>query len=802
MRYYILSILLLGGTSSLWAGSFVLKHKKKNECVWTNGERSVRLQLCSPDMVRFTKSRSLSFEENEPWMVVNYQWERVSYSLTENESDYRIKTDSLEVCLSKSDASVRIHYNRGHSVWQELSSMHYDGNSVYNNCRLLPDEHFFGFGERMDFFDQRGKKIYLNVERGNGPKPAVGNKDVLRANYCPVPFFMSSAGYGIFFHTAYPTTWDMGESTPDTYSFSAENGELDYYFLYGDFYHLIDCYTSLTGKSPLMPKKAYGLHLGTYSGGTWKHEDQTSDRYPVQLAEKMRSLGIPFDLMWLDSTWRKFKSGGNGASTFEWRETFDDPRKMFQKLEDMHVMGGLHVRSIVDNGDSLHLLDEAREAGVLYPGAKKEGLINFFDCKASDWWLENAVSKLADIGCRFLKTDVGSALTVSSDVQGEEAVKAKSDHNLFPLAYAAAPYDYYMKKSGLRGFNHTREGYAGIQRYPFIWAGDWGSEWQWFAPMIVGGLNIGLSGVGYWSHCMGGFEQYSPRDTELYMRWVQFGMFSPVSILVGMDHPHYHEPWTYGDEALRNFIKYDSLRYALLPYIYSTGYEMYQTGRPMMRPLLLDSPKDYNVYSVTDQYLFGDHIMVCPVTVKGALSRFIYFPEGIWFRFGSNEGFMGKQYKSFLTPVDELPLFVKGGAIIPMQKVVQYIGEQSIGELILQVYPGGNSSFDWYDDDGETMDYQRGVYSLVRFSSEWGASEWKFTITPQCKAYRNKVNSYLIQMYRNTVPVEVSYNGVRLVRADVITEKSGGEGWEYDPATQLMTIRVNRQDKESQIRVR
>lgn len=222
----------------------------------------------------------------------------------------------------------------------------------------------------------------------------------------------------------------------------------------------------------------------------------------------------------------------------------------------------------------------------------------------------------------------------------------------------------------------------------------------------------------------------------------------------------------------------------------------------MMRPLLLDSPKDYNVYSVTDQYLFGDHIMVCPVTVKGALSRFIYFPEGIWFRFGSNEGFMGKQYKSFLTPVDELPLFVKGGAIIPMQKVVQYIGEQSIGELILQVYPGGNSSFDWYDDDGETMDYQRGVYSLVRFSSEWGASEWKFTITPQCKAYRNKVNSYLIQMYRNTVPVEVSYNGVRLVRADVITEKSGGEGWEYDPATQLMTIRVNRQDKESQIRVR
>lgn len=136
---------------------------------------------------------------------------------------------------------------------------------------MQPDEHFFGFGERMDFMDQRGRKVYLNVELGSGPRPAVGGKDILRANYCPVPFMMSTRGYGIFFHTAYPTEWNMGWDCSDSYSFKAFGGDLDYYFIYGpDFYTMVDHYTDLTGKAPMLPRFAMGLHLGTYSGGTWK----------------------------------------------------------------------------------------------------------------------------------------------------------------------------------------------------------------------------------------------------------------------------------------------------------------------------------------------------------------------------------------------------------------------------------------------------------------------------------------------------------------------------------------------------
>lgn len=125
---------------------------------------------------------------------------------------------------------------------------------------------------------------------------------------------------------------------------------------------------------------------------------------------------------------------------------------------------------------------------------------------------------------------------------------------------------------------------------------------------------------------MGGFEQYSPYDTELYTRWVQFGMFSPIAMVFGMDHPHYHEPWTYGPEALANFIKYDSLRYTLIPYIYSNAYQLYKTARPMMTPLVMDYPQDENTYQLARQYMFGPWMMVCPVTTKGALSQHVYFP--------------------------------------------------------------------------------------------------------------------------------------------------------------------------------
>src|SRR5699024_10153808 len=163
---------------------------------------------------------------------------------------------------------------------------------------------FFGFGERMDFIDQRGKDVHLNVGRGIQRPHIIGAYNILEANYSPVPFFMSTKGYGIFLHNSFATRWDMGHSDAQTIAFEAENGELDYYFIYGpDFPSILDRYTALTGKSPLLPRFAHGLHVGTYSGGTWGHEENTSTHYVVNLAKKYRENEIPLDVLHLDSTW-------------------------------------------------------------------------------------------------------------------------------------------------------------------------------------------------------------------------------------------------------------------------------------------------------------------------------------------------------------------------------------------------------------------------------------------------------------------------------------------------------------------
>lgn len=767
----------------------IAEGKQTNEFVFQTADKNIKITFCTPSLFRVQISKSLEFPKDETWMVRKYKFEPITVSKEEKDKLYILSTDSLHLIIDKQSLGLKIYNAKKALLYSERDLPRFNNDTVQTTVELQPEEHFFGFGERMDFLDQRGHKVSLNVELGHGRKPAVGGKDILRANYCPVPFMMSTKGYGLFFHNSYRTIWDMGWTSPSFYSFKAVDGDLDYYFIYGpDFYTMLDLYTDLTGKSPLLPKFAMGLHVGTYSGGTWKHEEMTSDKYPVDLCKRFRQEKIPFDLLWLDSTWRLFNGKyGNGGCSFEWRETFKDPEAMFKGCYEQHVqMVGLHIRSILDNGPKYHLLDRAKEEGyVLYPGAKTEGLVNFFNPKAVDWWWKNGVMKVASIGAKFVKTDVGGTM----DIPGL--------HNLFPLAYAEASFLKFQKYNQMRGLDHTREGYAGIQRYPYIWAGDWGSEWQWFEPVIRAGLNIGMSGVGFWTHCMGGFEQYSPYDTELYMRWVQFGMFSPIALLFGMDHPRYHEPWTYGKEALNNFIKYDSLRYTLIPYIYTCAYQTHKTGRPIMAPLVMDYPQDENTYQLSRQYMFGPSMMVCPVTTKGALSQSVYFPGGVWFDYETGERYEGRQYKSFLTPLDVLPIYIKGGAIIPQQPAMQWVDEKEVNTITLDVYPCGDSSFTMYEDEGKNQDYEKGIFSLTSIQSVLNNSTWMLSINKPHGAYVPSSHNYLVKAYLPYTPSTVVENGEELSLLSSINEVKLQTGWFFDKDSKRLWVNTKSHNNQT-----
>lgn len=748
-------------------GNYLSGFSKKGNSYFFSTERAdVLIDLCNSSMFRVRVAWDRKFAGNEPLMVSRYQWPSVETSSEEDASSFSLETSLIRIKINKAPFGISVFSRQGRLLSSDSGTgMEKDGNAVMATKALAPDEHFFGFGERMDFIDQRNKKLTLNVGRGKGYPHAIGAYNILEANYSPVPFFMSTAGYAIFLHNSSQTEWDMGMTHPSQYQFKAVDGELDYYFIYGpSFLNILDQYTSLTGKSPLLPKFALGLHAGTYSGGTWGYEKETSDAYVVQLARKYRELGIPVDLLWLDSTWRIFgKEGGKGATSFEWRSTFKDPKGMFDSLYDLHYkMVGLHLRPRLDNGEKFNLLDQAREKGFVYPEAGNKGdFVNFFDSLAVDWWWQNGVMKVASIGARFLKTDEGSAfggLANESNKTGPTDRVARSLHNVFPLAYAKAPYEKFQSFNKMRGLNQTREGYAGIQRYPFIFAGDWPSEWQYFLPVIRAGLNIGLSGVGYWSHCMGGFEH--PADPELYIRWVQFGMFSPIALVFGMDHPGYKEPWNYGPQALENFKKYDVLRYRLIPYIYSAAWKMYQTGTPLMRALVLDHQNDQNVYNIDDQYMFGDNLMVCPVVTKGAQTRTVYLPEGTWYDYWTGKKYDGKKYVHVITPLDTIPVFARAGTIIPMQPAMKYMDETPVEQLTLDIFPGLSSSFDLYEDDGLSLDYRSGKSSVTRISASLTGGNLKVQIDKPEGSFRPYPHSYLFKIHLDpgVRPVSVRIN--------------------------------------------
>ncbi|TKC10461.1 DUF4968 domain-containing protein [Pedobacter polaris] len=768
----------------------------------TNGE--VRLEFCSPEIFRVSASWNGKFEAQENLMVSNYKWPLVNPKVEDKKDHFLLTTAKLTVKLFKSPFRIVVFDAKGKLLSTDASGMQKEGNAVVVNKKMDADEHFFGFGERMDFMDRRSKKVKLNVGRGKGLPHAIGAYNILEANYCPVPFFMSTKGYGIFLHNSFATEWDMGAAKNDQYSFKAVDGELDYYFIYGPtFPNILNNYTSITGKSPMLPQFALGLHAGTYSGGTWGHEKETSDHYVVELAKKYRELGIPVDLFWLDSTWRLFgENGGKGATTFEWRETFKNPKSMFDSLYALNYkMVGLHIRPRFDNAKKLNLLDQAREKGYTYPENGKPGeFVNFFDSTAVKWWWENGVKRVANLGAKFLKTDEGSAfgaLANESEKVGPTGKEAEKLHNVFPIAYAKAPFQEFEKFNGFRGLNQTREGYSGIQRYPYIFAGDWPSEWQYFAPVIKAGLNVGLSGVGTWAHCMGGFEHQV--DPELYIRWVQFGMFSPIALVFGMDHPGYKEPWKYGDDALRNFKKYDLLRYRLFPYMYTSMHQQYQTGVPIMRALVLDNQEDENVYEIADQYMFGDNLMIAPVTTKGAITRSVYLPKGIWFNYWTNQKYEGKTYHHVVAPLDTIPIFVKGGSIIPMQPEMRYTGEKPVDVITLAIFPYGKSSYDLYEDDNLSLNYQKGNFSNTKITSNLVGSNLSINIDKPIGQFKPTTHSYLTEIHWNGTnqPKTVIENDQIVNAVSTTSALENKAGWFFDPKSKILWIKTSGKNNSS-----
>jgi alpha-D-xyloside xylohydrolase len=292
--------------------------------------------------------------------------------------------------------------------------------------------------------------------------------------------------------------------------------------------------------------------------------------------------------------------------------------------------------------------------------------------------------------------------------------------NIYPLFHTEGVSEGQQKASDKkRVFILSRSAYAGTQRLGVTaWSGDVLSNWVTFARQIPAGLNYSISGMPYWTTDIGGFisggNLKDPKFRELFVRWFQFGTFSPIFRVHGTRNPDENELWSYGPEAQKILVDYDNLRYRLLPYIYSEAWQVTSKHGTMMRPLVMDWRNDVDAQNTGDEYLFGSAILVSPVTTQGATTRTVYLPKATWYDFWTGAKMEGGKRVEAEAPLAKLPLYVRAGSIVPMGPTMEWSTEKAADPIEIRIYPGADGDFTLYEDENDNYDYAKGQHATIQ----------------------------------------------------------------------------------------
>ena len=528
------------------------------------------------------------------------------------------------------------------------------------------DDHFYGFGEKTGFLDKRGEKMTM----WNTDVYAPHNPEI-DALYQSIPYFMTvrnGNAHGIFFDNTGKTVFDMKSST-ESYSFSAETGQLDYYVFAGPTPKaVLEQYTEITGKMPLPPKWTLGYHQSRYS---YKNEQEVRE-----LVNNFKAKGIPLDAIYLDIHYM------DGYRVFTFDEArFPNPKGLLEDLKE----AGIHVVPIVDPG-----VKEDPEYSVYQEGINEdyfckyiEGNIYYGDVwpgnsafpdftndDVREWWGEKH-KFYTDLGVEGIWNDMNEPavfnetktmdVKVMHDNNGDPKTHRQL-HNVYGFLMGEATYEGMKKElDGNRPFLLTRAGYAGVQRYASVWTGDNRSFWEHLQMALPMCMNLGISGVPFSGPDVGGFAHDS--NGELLARWTQFGTFTPYFRNHSVLESIHQEPWSFGEEYEQVIKEAIQERYVWLPYLYTLFQEASVTGMPVMRALLLEYPDDKNVFNLSDQFMIGSDIIVAPILTPDTNYRVVYLPEGNWINHSTEEVLEGNQHILAYAPIDTIPIFIKEGSI-------------------------------------------------------------------------------------------------------------------------------------------
>lgn len=646
-----------------------------------------------------------------------------TFTVHEDETSYTMETDLVHVIVEKKDCSVRFTDLSGRLVAHQRGLLWNENKAVTGLFAASMQVHYYGLGEKTGSLDKRGERYEMwnsDVYAPHVPE--------IEALYQSIPVLVvhePGIAYGLFLDNPGRTFFDM-RSEQDGYLIQSETGSFDYYFIYGSqLKDVVTGYTSLTGRMELPPKWALGYHQSRYS---YMNQDEV-----LELARTFREKQIPCDVIYLDIHYME----GYRVFTFD-PVRFPDPKGMIAELKQL----GIRIVPIVDPGVKLDMNYDVFKEGAAngYFCRKQDGepfvgpvwpgqsvFPDFTETEVSEWW-GDLHRFYTEMGIEGAWNDMNEpavfneSKTMDTDtVHGNNGTPVTHGeiHNLYGLLMSKATYEGLGRHlNGNRPFVLTRAGYAGIQRYAAVWTGDNRSFWEHMALAMPMVLNLGLSGVSFAGPDIGGFAHHC--SGELLARWTQMGSLFPYCRNHSELRSIRQEPWSFGPEIEAICREYIGLRYRLMPLIYSVFRESSVSGLPVIRPLVLEYPDDPNVANLCDQFLLGSQLLAAPIYRPGTDHRSVYLPDGVWYDYWNGDRYEGGRHVLAYAPLDKMPLYVKAGAVIPHAAVTQSSMEQGAAseELSFDIYCSGKATsvFEFYEDDGLTVGYKDGTYSLSRFS--------------------------------------------------------------------------------------
>jgi alpha-glucosidase len=720
------------------------------------GSAVLRITALRNDILRVRVSPNSVFPEDASWAVVpEARTKSIDVQLSQDTSSVGFRTAALDVRVEREPLRIVIRDLEGNVISADAvgrpTKFQASGFSVYK--QMPGGEHYFGLGDKTGAFDRR-EQAYTLWNTDIGPQESV---DPL---YKAIPFFLGIKGtrsYGIFLDNTWRTWFDFGKQARDAYAFGAEGGPLDYYFIYGPTpKQVLQGYADLTGKPPLPPLWALGFQQSRYS--------YTPESRVREIATRLRNDRIPADVIYLDIEYqdrnRPFTVDSKTFPTFP--GLVSDLRKQHFHLVNIT---DLHIAHAANQGyapyDTGHAgdhfvknADGSEFVGVVWPGPAV--FPDFTRAQSREWWgglyqefVKDGVAGFwNDMNEPSVFDGPGKTMPLDNVHRIEEpgfttrTAPHSEIHNIVGLENARATYEGLLKlRPDERPFVLTRATYAGGQRYGFTWTGDNFATWNHLRLATQMVLNLGLSGISFVGADVGGFN--GTPSSDLLTRWVELAAFSPFYRNHANKNTLAHELWVHGPEQETIRRRYVETRYRLLPYIYSLADESSRTGLPMMRPIFLEFPEIFAPLAPgfdhwDTEFLLGRSMLIAPQPFGEMVDDYVVsFPPGAWFDFWTGEkmaaappapsivdiasakpGAQFPQPRKVHPKLDTMPVYVRGGSVLPMQPLIQDTEETPRGPLELRVYPGADCGGTIYLDDGHSFAYQHGQYLRQNLSCD------------------------------------------------------------------------------------